>query len=192
MPRTFLAVFATLGIVTYCGAQEAIPVSHPHAVAPYVEGPGCATGQCATGHCATGHCGTCNDCLRVPDIKKTQKPVYSCKEKEICIPNCGLFGHLFGCKGECQKIVVRQLVKKYRTEEECVLKCMTAEEAAKKYEADAKKAAESAPPVAPNPAKMPKGMTYDPYAPGLPVPVAPVGSAGAGSPAFIPGVMRLE
>lgn len=132
--RVLLAMIAVLGSITYCLAQEA---SHSHGMDE----------ACATGHCA--------ECVRVPDIRKKQVPVYSCREKEICIPRCGLLA-LFGCKGDCHKIVVRQLVKKFRTEEECVMKCMTAEEAAKKYEADAKKAAESRPVIpALAPARLP-------------------------------------
>lgn len=146
-------------------AQDVVPVNHGgHQLgAPVVvDGGSCANGNCATGHCATGDCGKCSDCVRITEIKKTQHPVYSCKVKEVCIPNCGLFGSLFGCKADCQKIEVRQLVKKYRTDEECHTKCVTQEEAAKHYEEEAKKAKAAAekaktPAPAPVPAKLMSG-----------------------------------
>lgn len=157
MLRTISAavVLASLGIA-FVDAQEIVPVNHGSKSAPLVND----SAPYATGHCATGTCGTCSDCVRITEIKKTQHPVYSCKVKEICVPNCGLFGHLFGCKGDCSKIEVRQLVKKYRTDEECVSKCVTAEDAAKHYEAEAKKAAEKAKST-PAPAKLPTGSVSE-------------------------------
>ena len=168
MIRSLSAAFvaATLGL-SIGFAQDIVPVNHgPHHGQVVVEG----------GACATGNCGTCSDCVRITEIKKTQHPVYSCKVKEVCVPNCGLFG-LFGkCEGSCSKIEVRQLVKKYRTDEECVSKCVTAEEAAKHYEAEAKKAADKAKesaPKAPAPAKLPAGAVSEQYQPGVPVSVNP-------------------
>jgi len=151
MIRYFSATLAAATLCLACAyAQDVVPVNHPHAVPVVVDGSSCANGNCAAGHCATGDCGKCSDCVRITEIKKTPHPVYACKVKEICIPNCGFFG-LFGCKGDCKKIEVRQLVKKYRINEECVSKCVTPEEAAKHYEAEAKKAAEKAKAHAPAP-----------------------------------------
>lgn len=165
MARPFLAVVAASVLATVSHAQDIVRVNHgaySH-TAPLVAD---------SSSCATGTCGTCTDCVRITEIKKTQVPVYSCTVKEICIPNCGILGHLFGNSGDCKKIEVRQLVKKYRTEEECVSKCVTAEEAAKHYEAEAKKAAAKAKETAPAPSKLPTGAVRNDEAPTAPTPAA--------------------
>jgi hypothetical protein len=183
----YLSAAMTIAILGLAAgrAQDIVRVNHPHPHAPaVVEGGSCANGQCGT-------CATCNDCVRITEIKKTQHPVYDCKIKEICIPNCGL-GGLFGhCSGGCTKIEVRQLVKKYRTDEECVSKCVTAEEAAKHYEAEAKKAAEKAkastpaPAPAPAPGKLPTGSVGVDGAPSAPVATAAPQPMRLGEPIFI-------
>jgi hypothetical protein len=162
MIRQLSAVVAASVIVAIGQAQDIVRVHHGAQQQASVIGDG--------NTCATGACGTCNDCVRITDIKKTQVPVYSCTVKEICIPNCSILGHLFG-GGDCKKIEVRQLVKKYRTDEACVSKCVTAEEAAKHYEAEAKKAAAKAKEPMPTPAKLPSGtVSYEtsPVAPAAP------------------------
>lgn len=159
MIRFLVAVVAATLFATVGQAQDIVPVRHRQ--------PQSIDGSA----CATGNCGVCNDCVRITDIKKTQVPVYSCTVKEICIPNTSILGHLFGHTGDCRKIEVRQLVKKYRTDEECVSKCVTAEEAAKHYEAEAKKAAAKAKESAPAPAKLPAGSVGNEAAPVAPASV---------------------
>ena len=158
MIRYFSALCAASLLSTICRAQDIVPVNHGTRPSAALE----------SGACATGTCGTCSDCVRITVIKKTQVPVYSCTVKEICIPNCSILGHLFGNSGDCKKIEVRQLVKKYRTDEECVSKCVTAEEAAKHYEAEAKKAAAKAKEPLPAPAKLPTGAVSNETAPVAP------------------------
>src|SRR5262249_49785475 len=138
---TSFGLALSIGWMAAAQAQDAVPVnhsSHGHGKTVVVEGETCAS--CATS-CASGKCGTCNDCLRITETKKTPHAVYACKVKEICIPHRGILS-LFGCGGtDCKKIEVRQLVKKYRIDEECVTRCVTQEEAAKIHEAEMKKAA---------------------------------------------------
>lgn len=148
MHRISFALIAATLVASALHAQNIVPVHHRGSA----ESEGCADGQCAS--CRDHTCGKCNDCLRIPDVKKTQVPVYSCKVKEICIPHRSLLA-LLGCaEPSCQKIEVRQLVKKYRTEEKCVSICVTPEELAKRQEAESKKQKQATPP-APVPSKLP-------------------------------------
>jgi hypothetical protein len=177
MFRSFSVSLIVLACAAIARAQDIVPVHH----AGHAHATPAAAGSCAT-------CGTCADCVRITEIKKTQVPVYSVQIKEICVPNHSLFGHLFGHSGDCRKIEVKQLVKKYRTEEECVTRCVTAEEAAKHYEAEAKKAAanikEATPVPAPLPAPLPTPLPAPPTSlPPAPVNrVEPVSSTAAGGP----------
>jgi hypothetical protein len=155
MIRQLAAVIAVSVCSTIGQAQDIVRVNHgaqQQGASVIVDG----------NACATHNCGTCNDCVRIIDIKKAQVPIYSCTVKEICIPNCSILGHLFGGCGDCKKIEVRQLVKKYRTDETCVSKCVTAEEAGKHYEAEVKKAAAKSMESMPTPAKLPAGtVSYE-------------------------------
>src|SRR5262245_27127644 len=107
-------LFATVVVAAVVGwpvavAQEIVRVNHgSHHASAVVDGA-----------CTSGQCGTCNDCVRVPDIKSTKHPVYACTIKETCIPPTCLLTLLTGGKCGCTKVEIPQLIKKYRTDEEC-------------------------------------------------------------------------
>jgi hypothetical protein len=69
-------------------------------------------------------------CRQVPDVKKTVKTVYSCKEDDVCLPRChGAGGHKHehgeacgeGCEecGGTAKVRTRRLLVKRFVTEEC-------------------------------------------------------------------------
>ena len=186
----FASLVVALGLLASAGlAQEIIPANHG--------GPVVIEGQ----SCEGGHCGKCVDCVRIPDVKKTTKIIYDSKCKEMCLPFCSLksllSGHCGSCEsgdcGDCGRhITVHKLMKK-ACETECpTTRCVPASEAAKYWEAEAKKGVVAAPaPVlvpapavapAPAPVKLPAGALSVPQT----VPAVPAALAPQANPSLAP------
>lgn len=68
-------------------------------------------------------------CTTVPDVKKTVKPVYRCKEEEICLPKCSHCKQKCGDCSSCpqcgkprsRRVLVKKLVMEACPTSKCVI-----------------------------------------------------------------------